>query len=194
MHLLICWARAGNKDVDDTAGTRLPARQSSRVEDTDESTNEVVGIGFCTEIAAVDRALHQDNECAVDETARAFDEAHGAARNSVHGGKDELFAGHVVDEEKHPASESFQRRHRGGEAPPGCRQLFDFAPVNSFDQGVSGGKVTVERAWADCRLTRDVVEGSFSSVAGEGQPGNLKDALAVALRIRAGLACGGRWQ
>ena len=164
------------------------------MKDTDEGTDEVTGIGICAEVAAVDRALHQGNECAVDETARAFEEAHGAARNSIHGGKDELFTGHVVDEEKHPGAESCERRHGDGEALPGCSQLFDFAPVDRFDQGVPGGKVAVERAWADGRLAGDVIECSFGSVPGEGQPGNLEDALAVALRIGAGLACGRRGQ
>ncbi len=164
------------------------------MEDADERADEVIGIGICTEIAAVDRALDQGNERAVDQAARAFDEAHGAARNGIHGGKDQLFAGHVVYEEKHPGSERFERRHRSGEALPRCGQLFDFAPVDSFDQGVSGGKVTVECAWADVRMAGDVVERSLGSVPGECEPGNLKDALAVALCIRAGLAFGRRWR
>ena len=81
----------------------------------------------------------------MDMAARAFDEAHGATRNGVHGGKDEPFAGHMVDEEEHPGSKSFERRHCHGEALPGCSKFFDFATVNGFDQGIAGRKVTVER-------------------------------------------------
>ena len=116
------------------------------MEDADEGTDEVIGIGILTESAAVYGALDQGNECAVDDAASAFDEAQGAARHSIHGGKDELFAGHVIDEEKHPGSQSFERRHRCGEALPGASQFFNFASVDGFDQGVAGGKVTVESA------------------------------------------------
>ena len=76
----------------------------------------------------------------------------------------------------------------GREAPAGCSQFFDLAAIDGFDQGVAGGKVTVERAWADARLAGDVVECSFGAVPGKGVPGNLEDALTVALRVGAGLA------
>jgi hypothetical protein len=36
------------------------------VKDTNEGADEVIGIGIWTEIAAVDRALDQGNECLLD--------------------------------------------------------------------------------------------------------------------------------
>ena len=164
------------------------------MEDADEGTDNVVGIAIPTQIAAVDRALDQGEKCAVNQAARAFDEANGAARDGVHGGKNELFLGYMVDKKKHPGSKSFKRRHRSGEALPGCRELFDFASVNGFDQGVAGGKVPIKRAWADVRTAGNVVERSLGSVLGKCVPGDLKDALAVPLRIRPWLARSRRWR
>ena len=186
-------AGAGDEDVDEAAGAGFPAGQGRGVEDADEGADEVVGVGLGAKIAAVDSALDEGDEGAVDEAARAFDEAHGAAGDGVHGGDDEHLAGDVVDEEQHPGAEGFERRHGGGEALCGCGELFDFAAVDGFDESVAGGEVAIERAGADAGLAGDVVEAGGAAVAGEDVFGDLKDALAVALRVRAGLAGGRRW-
>jgi len=68
---------------------------------------------------------------------------------------------YVIDEQKHPGSKSFERRHRDDKVLPGCSQFFNFAAVDSFDQGVACGKVTVKRAWADVRAAGDVVKRSL---------------------------------
>ena len=73
-------------------------------------------------------------------------------------GNDERLAGDVVDEQQHPGAQGFERRHGGGEALLGCGQLFDFAAIDRFDQGVAGGEVAIERAGADAGLAGDVVE------------------------------------
>ena len=52
-------------------------------------TDEVVGFGVRAEIATGDGALDGSYEGGVDERAGAFEEAHGAARDSVHRGNDE---------------------------------------------------------------------------------------------------------
>ena len=131
------------------------------MKDTDEGANEVVRLCVGAQIAAANGALHQGEKCAVDEAARAFDEAHGATRDGVHGGEDKRFVGHVIDQEKHPGAESFERGLRGGEAARSCGELFDFGAVDGLDQVVAGGKVTVERSGADAGLAGDVVEGGF---------------------------------
>ncbi len=82
----------------------------------------------------------------MDETARAIDEALGATRNGVHGRKDELLVGHVVNEEEHPGTEGFERRHVGREALARCREFFHFGTVDGFNQSVAGWKMTIERA------------------------------------------------
>ena len=90
--------RTGNEDVDDTTSARFPARQTCRVKNTDEGADEVIGIGICTEMAPVDRALDQSEECAVDEATCALYQPRRSAGNGVHGRKNELLAGHVIDE------------------------------------------------------------------------------------------------
>ena len=76
----------------------------------------------------------------------------GAAGDGIHGGDDELFAGDVVDEEKHPGAERFKRRHRGGEALFGCSKFFDFAAIDGFDEVVARWKVAIEGGVADAGL------------------------------------------
>ena len=63
------WTRTFDQDVDDSAGAGLPAGQGRGVEDTDEGSDEVVGVGFGTEFAAYDGALDQSTEGTVDRTA-----------------------------------------------------------------------------------------------------------------------------
>ncbi len=158
------------------------------MEHPDQRPDEVSGIGIGTQIAAVNRALNQVQKCAVDDSARAFDEAQGSARDGIHGGNNQPFVGHMVDKEKHPRAQGRKRRHGGRKARSSLSQFFHFAAVDGLNQIVPRRKVTVERTWPDARLPRDVVERSLGSVPGEGALGNLQDALTIALRIRAWLA------
>ena len=161
------------------------------MKDTDEGTDEVVGVGVRAEIAAGDGALDGGDEGGVDERAGTFHEPQGAARDGVHDRDDEFFCGYMVDEEKHPGAERFKRRHGGGEALFGCGELFDFAAEDSFDEGVASWEVAIEGGVADAGSACDVVEAGICSIAGENLLGYLKDALAVTLRIGAGFAS--RW-
>jgi hypothetical protein len=158
------------------------------MEDADEGTDEVIGVGVGAEITAGDGALDGGYEGDVDERAGAFHEPQGAACDGVHGGNDELFGGDVVDGEKHPGAERFERWHGGGEALFGCGKLFDFAAVDGFDEGVARWEVAIEGGVADAGSACDVVEARSCSIAGENFLGYLKDALAVALRVGAGFA------
>ena len=114
-------ARAVDEDVDDSAGARLPARQSGGVKDTDKGADEVFRLRIGTQSAAVNSTLNQGEKRAVDETARTFDEAHGAARDGIHRRQNQSFVGHMVDEQKHPRAEGLERGSCGREAPAGCR-------------------------------------------------------------------------
>ncbi len=158
------------------------------VEDADEGTDEVAGVGVGAEMAAVDGTLDEGEKGTVDDAAGAFDEAHGAAGDGVHGGEDEGLGGDVVDEEKHPGAEGFERGQGLGEALGGDRQLVDLAAVDGFDEGVAGGEVAVEGAGADLGAAGDVVKCGVGAVASEGEPSHLKDAVAVTLGVGAGLA------
>ena len=188
---LVRWARAGDEDVDETTGGLLPAGFVGGVKDADEGTHEVVGIGVVAEIAAGDGALGEGGERGADEAAGTHDEARGAAGDGIHGGNDEHFAGDVVDEEKHPGAEGFERRQAGGEARAGGGEFLDFAAVDGFDEGVASWEVAVESAGADAGLAGDLIEAGHRSVAGEDVLRGFEDELAVALGVRARLA-GGR--
>lgn len=158
------------------------------MKDADQGADKVIWIGIRAKISVVDRALHQGEKCTLDRAACAFHEAYGTTRNGFHHGKNQLFGGHVVDEEEHPRSKGFQWGHRGGETSSGVSQLVDFAAVYRFDEGVAGGEVTVQRSRTNVRTTGNVVERGVRSMLSEGKPGHLKDARAVPLRICPGLA------
>jgi hypothetical protein len=130
----------------------------------------------------------------VDERAGAFEQARGAAGDCVHGGDDEHFSGDVVDEETHPGAEGFEGRHGGGEALFGCGELFDFAAVDGFDEGVASWEVAIEGAGAKAGSAYDVVEARSGAVACKGLLGYFEDALAVAEGVGARLADGRGWR
>lgn len=192
--LLPCWARTGDEDVDEPASGLLPAGFVGGVKDADEGADEVVGIGVVAEIAAGDGALDEGGECVADEGAGTHNEARGATGHSIHCGDDEHFAGDVVDEEKHPGTESFEGWQAGGEAQAGGGQFLDFATIHGLDEGVARWEVAIERAGADAGSACDVVEARGCAHAGEDLLSYLKDALSVALRVGAGFSGGLRYR
>jgi hypothetical protein len=152
---LRCLLRGADDEyVDEAAGALLPAGQSCGVEDANERADEVVRIGVCAEIAAIDGAFDRRDEGSVNETTRAFDQSHRAARDGVHGRDDERFGGHMVDEEKHPGAERFKRWQGGGEALFGCCKLFDFATVGGFE--VTSGVGLTSGAPGHVRTEKDL--------------------------------------
>jgi hypothetical protein len=100
----------------------------------------------------------------------------------------------VVNEEKHPGPEGFERRQGGGEARAGVGEFLDFAAVDGFDEGVASWEVAIECARADAGSACDVVEARGCAKAGEDLLGYLKDALTVPLRVGAGSSGGLRWR
>ena len=97
----------------------------------------------------------------------------------------------MIDEEQHPGSERFQRRHGGGEALLGRCEFFNFAAMDGFNERIAGGEMTIERAEADAGQTSDIVKARGSTVAGEDLLRGHQDAFEVALGIGTRLA-GGR--
>ena len=163
------------------------------MKDADKRADEVVRVSVCAQFAASDSAFDRSDEGSVNETARAFDQSHRAARDGVHGRDDERFGSHMVDEEKHPGAERFKRRHGGSEALFRCGKLFNFAVVDGFDEGIASWEVAIEGGVADAGSACDVVEARSRAIAGENLLGYLKDALAVAFRIGAGFTGTRRW-
>jgi hypothetical protein len=178
-------ARTGDEDVDKAPGAGLPAWYSSGVEDADEGTDKVVGVGIGAEITTVDGAPDGGYEGGVDKRAGAFEEAHGAAGDGVQSGNDELFGGEVVDKEQHPGAEGFERRHGSGKPLLSGGEFFNFVAVDGFDEVVASWEVAIEGGVADAGSACDVVEARSSAIVGEDVLGYLKDALAVALRVGA---------
>ena len=179
---------ACDEDVYEASGAGLPTEQSSGVEDADEGTNEVVGVCVRAEITAGDGATNGGYEGGVDERTGAFEEACGTAGDGIHCWDDEALCSHMVNEEKHPGAERFERRHGSGKALFGRRELFDFAAVNGSDKVIASWEVTIEGGVANAGSACDVIEARRSSIAGEDLLGHVKDALTVALRVGAGFA------
>lgn len=98
----------------------------------------------------------------------------------------------MVDEKQHPGAEGFERWHAGCEALLGGGEFFNLAAIDSFDEGIAGGKVAVERAGANAGLIGDMVAARGGAVASEDLFRDLKDALVVALGIGARLTGGRR--
>ena len=61
----------------------------------------------------------------------------------------------MVDEKQHPRPQGFNRGHCLGEFALRRGQLFHFTPIDRFDQGVSGRKVTIQGARSHSGLFGD---------------------------------------
>lgn|GEM_PF-6409543 len=159
------------------------------MEDANEGTDKVVGVGVGAEIAAGDGALDGGYEGGVDERTGAFDEAHGATGDGVHRRDDEHFSGDVVDEEQHPGAQGFERRHRCCKALRSGGKFLNFAAIDGFDEGVARWKVPVQCPGTNLSPARNVVKARRRAIPREGLFGDFKDALAIMLRIGAEFAC-----
>ena len=145
----------------------LPAGRRRYEKCADEGAEQVAGVDIFAEVAAFDGAFDEGVDGGVDEAAGTFVEPGGAADNAVEGGSDDLLGGEVVDEEEHPGAEGVEGRKSGGEFAFGGGEFFDLGTIDGFDEGVAGGKVTVESAGSDLGLAGDVVEAGIGTVAGE---------------------------
>jgi hypothetical protein len=73
----------------------------------------------------------------------------------------------MVDEEKHPGAKRFKWWQGGCEALFGGGEFFDFAAVDSFDEGVASWKVAIEGGVPDAGSARYVVEAGRCAITGE---------------------------
>jgi hypothetical protein len=70
------------------------------------------------------------------------------------------------------------------------RHFLEFRDVVRRLQLIACGEMAVERAGADLRALRNFVHAGVGAAAGKNLPGNLKDALSVALCVGTRLADG----
>lgn len=99
-----------------------------------------------------------------------------------------MLGGDVIHEEQHPRAQGVDRGLGFAEATLGGGELLDLALIDRADQVIAGRKVSVERTRSNAGFFGDVVETGVGAMAGEGLFGDFEEALAIAERVRAGLA------
>ncbi len=159
--------------------------------DTDQRPKQVEGFEIPADVAAYDRALHQRIDGSLDQPARTLIELRGAPDDTIQCGGNDLLCRDVVDEQQHPGSQCFNRGHCFSELACRRSQLFHFTPINRFDQGIAGGKVTIQSSGSHSRLSGNIVQAGVSAKSSKRLLRHLQNALAVSLRIRARLSLGG---
>jgi hypothetical protein len=182
---------AGDEEVDEAAGARLPVGNRFQVGDADEGAEEVEGVHVIAEYAGFDRPFHEGSHGFVDGGVGGLDYFGVASGGRIEGGGDDFLGGDVVDEEEHPGAEGFERREGFGEFLFRSGEFFDLGAIDGFEEVLAGGEVAVESAGADAGLFGDVVEAGAGAEAGEGAVGGGEDAFAVAFGVGAALAGGG---
>jgi len=106
-----------------------------------------------------------------------------APGNGIESGRNDVLSRNVFDQQQHPGSKRFERRHGLGEMGRGRREFLHFVPVNTFDQLVARWKMTIQGTCSYARLLRDFLQAGIGSLSGEDSLRNFKNALAVAQRV-----------
>ena len=88
----------------------------------------------------------------------------------------------------HPGAQRLRRGQGFGEARRGVGQLLDLAAIDRLDDRVAGREVAVKRADPDIGPARDLFEARLRPHFRERRLGRLKQTVAVALGVGAGLA------
>jgi len=156
-----------------------------------QRSKQVEGDKIGSYVSALDGALHQRINRSLDLAARALEELRRASDETIQCGGYDLLRRNVVNEQQHPGSQCLNRRHCLGELALRRSQLFHFTPIDRFDQGVSGGKVTVQGSRAHFRLFGDLVQAGIRTKTCKRLLRYLQNTLAVSLRIRARLSGNG---
>jgi len=154
----------------------------------DQRSKQVEGYEIVAYVAALDGALYQRINRALDQTARTLEEFRGASDETIQCGGYDLLRRNVVNEQQHPGSQCLNRGHGLGEFSLCHSQLFHFAPIDRFDQGVARGKVTIQSPRAHIRLFGNLVQAGVSAKTCKRLLRNLQNTLAVPQRIGAGLS------
>ncbi len=151
--------------------------------DADQRPQQIEWIDIPPHVAAFDRALHQRIHRSLDLPPRAFIESRWASDKRIQRGGDDLLCRDVIDEQQHPRSQGFNRRHGPGESAFRFRQLLHLAPVHRLDQRVTGGKVPIQRSGSHPRLCRDVIQARVRAVARKRFFRDFQKTFAIPLRI-----------
>jgi len=154
----------------------------------DQRSKQVEGYEIVAYVAALDGALHQRINRSLNQTARTLEELRRTAYQAIQRRSNDLLRRNVVNEQQHPGSQCLNRRHRPGELALGRSQLFHFTPIDRFDQGVSGGKVTVQSSGSNSCLFGNIVQAGVRAKTCKRLLRHLQNTLAVPLRIRARLS------
>ena len=151
--------------------------------DADQCSKQVVCIQISAQIAAPLGPLHQPIDRSLDQAARTLLESGRAPDEGIESGRNDVLCRNVIDQQQHPGSKRFERRHGLGEMGRGRREFLHFVPVNTFDQVVARRKMAIESTSSNARLLRDFLQAGIGSLSGEDSLRNFKNALAVAQRV-----------
>jgi len=161
---LICYRthlsgpRTGDEDVHQSPGALLPVRGGRNIGDADKCSKQVEWVEIFTYVAALDCALHQRINCSLDLSARTFIQFRVTSNERIQGRGDNLLGRDVVDEQQHPGSQCFNRRHGLGELLLGCGELFHLSSIDRLEQCIARRKVAVQSSRSNARLFGDVIE------------------------------------
>ena len=158
--------------------------------DADQGSKQVEGIEISAQIATLLSALHQLIDGALDQAARTFIEPGRASDDCIESGRNDVLCRDVVNQQQHPGSKRFERRHGLGEAGSGSRKFLHFIPVNAFDQLIPRREMAIQGTRSNARLLGDFVQTGIGALSGKGFLRNFKDTLAVAQRVYARFAGG----
>ena len=159
--------------------------------DADERPKQVVGVKIFSQIAALFSAPHQFIDRSLDQAARAFIEPGRTSDQAVESGRNDMLRRDVIDEEQHPGSQGFDRRHCFSQLARRCGQLFHLASIDSFDQRIPRGEMAIQRTGSNAGLSGNLVKAGVCAESRKCLFRNFQNALSVALGIRARLASGG---
>jgi hypothetical protein len=96
------WTRAGDKDLHQSPGARLPVVAESHMGGSDECSKQVGGLKILANIAAPFRTPHQVIDRSLDQAARILIEPGRASDDAVESGSNDVLGCDVIDEEQHP--------------------------------------------------------------------------------------------
>ena len=73
-------------------------------------------------------------------------------------GRNDVLCRDVIDQQQHPGSKRFERRHGLDEAGSGSRKFLHFIPVNTFDQLIPRREMAKQGTCSDARLLGEFVQ------------------------------------
>src|SRR5258708_28232761 len=170
------WSRTGEEDLHQSPGTLLPVRGGCHVGDADKSPKQIEWVEVLPYVPAFDCALHQGIDRSLDLGTGTLIELRGTSDERIQRRGDDLLSRYVVNEQKHPCAQRFNRGHGVGELPLCCRQLFHFRLINRLNQRIAAWEVAIQSPRSDTRLFGDVVQTGVGAVTGEFLPGPFQNA------------------